>query len=96
VSENSIETLDLSALNMLACVKCSRNQLMELSLSGKALTSLIAGNNSKYNAVFLSPSPVVSKVDKSLYQFHNNTHAIQAIQHRYVFIKYKIMSLKII
>lgn len=48
VSDNSIETLDLSALNMLECVQCSRNQLTELSLNGKALTSLIAGNNSKY------------------------------------------------
>jgi PH domain/leucine-rich repeat-containing protein phosphatase len=48
VSENNIETLDLSALNKLECIQCSRNQLVELSLSGKALTSLIAGNNSKY------------------------------------------------
>jgi PH domain/leucine-rich repeat-containing protein phosphatase len=48
VSENNIETLDLSALNKLESVQCSRNQMVELKLNGKALTSLIAGNNSEY------------------------------------------------
>jgi PH domain/leucine-rich repeat-containing protein phosphatase len=48
VSENNIETLDLSALNKLECVQCSRNQMVELTLNGKALISLIAGNNSEY------------------------------------------------
>jgi PH domain/leucine-rich repeat-containing protein phosphatase len=56
VSENNIETLDLSALNKLECVQCSKNQLKELSLSGKALTSLIAGNNSKYPSIVLASS----------------------------------------
>lgn len=47
VSENSIETLDLSALDRLVSLQCCRNNLEELKLNGRALTSLIAGNNSK-------------------------------------------------
>ncbi|KDR16236.1 protein phosphatase PHLPP-like protein isoform X3 [Zootermopsis nevadensis] len=56
MSENRIETLDLSALNMLECVQCSRNQLTELSLSGKALVSLIAGNN-RLQKLHINPPP---------------------------------------
>nr|CAD7442805.1 unnamed protein product [Timema bartmani] len=48
VSENSIETLDLTALGKLESVQCSKNKLSELSLNGKSLVSLIAGNNSEY------------------------------------------------
>ncbi|CAH1391630.1 unnamed protein product [Nezara viridula] len=45
VSENSIESLDLRALEKLQNVQCSRNKLQELSVNGTSLTSLIAGNN---------------------------------------------------
>lgn len=47
VSENNIESLDLSAVDKLQILQCSRNSLVHLSLHGKNLTSLIAGNNSK-------------------------------------------------
>ncbi|KAJ9579369.1 hypothetical protein L9F63_024524 [Diploptera punctata] len=57
VSENSIETLDLSALCKLESVQCSRNKLTELTLSGKALISLIAGNN-RLKKLYVDPSPV--------------------------------------
>ncbi|XP_069698714.1 protein phosphatase PHLPP-like protein isoform X2 [Periplaneta americana] len=56
VSENSIETLDLSALSKLECVQCARNRLSELTLSGKALTSLIAGNN-RLQKLNINPPP---------------------------------------
>nr|CAD7197094.1 unnamed protein product [Timema douglasi] len=63
VSENSIETLDLTALGKLESVQCSKNKLVELSLNGKSLVSLIAGNNSEYRCKELKkltvhPSPV--------------------------------------
>lgn len=47
VSENSIETLDISALQELRSVRCARNMITELTLCGRNLISLIAGNNSK-------------------------------------------------
>ncbi|XP_053676152.1 protein phosphatase PHLPP-like protein [Anopheles nili] len=45
VSENSIEVMDLSALDKLETIQCCRNSLRELTLSGRNLHSLIAGNN---------------------------------------------------
>ncbi|XP_073988528.1 PH domain leucine-rich repeat protein phosphatase isoform X3 [Rhodnius prolixus] len=45
VSENSIECLDLTALDKLQSVQCSRNKLQDISLNGTSLSSLIAGNN---------------------------------------------------
>nr|CAD7598394.1 unnamed protein product [Timema genevievae] len=57
VSENSIETLDLTALGKLESVQCSKNKLVELSLNGKSLVSLIAGNN-KLKKLTIHPSPV--------------------------------------
>ncbi|XP_049799965.1 protein phosphatase PHLPP-like protein [Schistocerca nitens] len=57
VSENNIETLDLSALSKLENVQCSRNQLVELTVNGKSLTSLIAGNNALHKLT-ISPPPV--------------------------------------
>ncbi|XP_035774803.1 protein phosphatase PHLPP-like protein [Anopheles albimanus] len=45
VSENSIEVMDLSALDKLETIQCCRNSLRELTLSGRSLHSLIAGNN---------------------------------------------------
>ncbi|ETN60765.1 adenylate cyclase [Anopheles darlingi] len=45
VSENSIEIMDLSALDKLETIQCCRNSLRELTLSGRSLHSLIAGNN---------------------------------------------------
>ncbi|XP_054282489.1 protein phosphatase PHLPP-like protein isoform X2 [Macrosteles quadrilineatus] len=56
VSENSIESLDLSALDKLENVQCSKNQLLELSLNGTALVSLIAGNN-KLQRLSVTPRP---------------------------------------
>lgn len=47
VSENDIEVLDLSALDKLETLQCSRNRLKELTLNGRVLRSLIAGNNGK-------------------------------------------------
>ncbi|XP_055636065.1 protein phosphatase PHLPP-like protein [Toxorhynchites rutilus septentrionalis] len=45
VSENSIEVMDLSALDKLETIQCCRNNLKELTLNGRMLHSLIAGNN---------------------------------------------------
>ncbi|XP_029727244.2 protein phosphatase PHLPP-like protein [Aedes albopictus] len=45
VSENSIEIMDLSALDKLETIQCCRNNLKELTLNGRHLHSLIAGNN---------------------------------------------------
>ncbi|XP_075214824.1 PH domain leucine-rich repeat protein phosphatase isoform X2 [Lycorma delicatula] len=56
VSENTIESLDLSALDKLENVQCSKNQLQELSLNGSSLISLIAGNN-KLKKLIVSPRP---------------------------------------
>lgn len=47
VSENNITSLDLSALERLESIQCSKNQLLELTLNGTALQSVIAGNNSE-------------------------------------------------
>ena len=47
VSENSIENLDLSAVEQLQVLQCSRNSITHLTLYGRHLTSIIAGNNSK-------------------------------------------------
>ncbi|XP_023246185.1 protein phosphatase PHLPP-like protein [Copidosoma floridanum] len=57
LSENNIETLDLSALQELRSVRCARNQLTELTLCGRSLVSLIAGNN-KLKVLSVSPVPV--------------------------------------
>lgn len=51
VSENSIEKLDISALQELKSVRCARNYLTELTLCGRNLVSLIAGNNSEYISI---------------------------------------------
>lgn len=48
MSENSIEFLDLSALDKIESVQCCRNQIKELTLNGRVLNSLVASNNSKY------------------------------------------------
>jgi PH domain/leucine-rich repeat-containing protein phosphatase len=47
MSENSIEFLDLSALDKIESVQCCRNQIKELTLNGRVLNSLVASNNSK-------------------------------------------------
>lgn len=47
MSENTIENLDLSAVEHLQVLQCSRNSLTHLTLYGKNLISIIAGNNSK-------------------------------------------------
>lgn len=47
MSENSIEFLDLSALDKLESVQCCKNHIKELTLNGRSLNSLVASNNSK-------------------------------------------------
>lgn len=54
VSENSIEKLDISALQELRSVRCARNILTELTVCGRNIVSLIAGNNSKTFFILLS------------------------------------------
>ncbi|XP_046588915.1 PH domain leucine-rich repeat-containing protein phosphatase 2 [Neodiprion lecontei] len=56
VSENNIETLDISALQGLRSVRCARNILRELTLCGRNLISLIAGNN-KLTKLTVEPVP---------------------------------------
>ncbi|KAL0117499.1 hypothetical protein PUN28_010372 [Cardiocondyla obscurior] len=56
VSENSIEKLDISALQELKSVRCGRNHLTELTLCGRTLVSLIAGNN-KLKKLIVEPVP---------------------------------------
>ncbi|XP_012151095.2 PH domain leucine-rich repeat protein phosphatase [Megachile rotundata] len=57
VSENSIEKLDISALQELRSVRCARNVLTELTVCGRNLVSLIAGNN-KLKKLTIEPVPV--------------------------------------
>jgi PH domain/leucine-rich repeat-containing protein phosphatase len=47
MSENSIEFLDLSALDKIESVQCCKNQIKELTLNGRVLNSLVASNNSE-------------------------------------------------
>lgn len=48
MSDNSIEKLDLSALDNLEVVQCTKNQLQEISLNGRSLLSLVADWNSMF------------------------------------------------
>ncbi|KAK9303731.1 hypothetical protein QLX08_004617 [Tetragonisca angustula] len=57
VSENSIEKLDISALQELRSVRCARNILTELTVCGRNIVSLIAGNN-KLKKLTIEPVPV--------------------------------------
>ncbi|XP_076232908.1 PH domain leucine-rich repeat protein phosphatase [Calliopsis andreniformis] len=57
VSENSIEKLDISALQELRSIRCARNVLTELTVCGRNLVSLIAGNN-KLKKLTIEPVPV--------------------------------------
>ncbi|XP_043275194.1 uncharacterized protein Phlpp [Venturia canescens] len=57
VSENSIEKLDVSALQGLQSARCARNALTELTLCGRNLVSLIAGNN-KLKKLIIEPAPM--------------------------------------
>ncbi|XP_076675085.1 PH domain leucine-rich repeat protein phosphatase isoform X2 [Andrena cerasifolii] len=57
VSENSIEKLDISALQELRSIRCARNILTELTVCGRNLVSLIAGNN-KLKKLIIEPVPV--------------------------------------
>lgn len=54
ISENSIEVLNLSALDKLETIQCCRNKLLELTINGTVLKSLIAGNNSKCPSIINS------------------------------------------
>lgn len=48
VSNNQIELLDLSALDNLETLQCSNNKLIELTVAGRGLLSLVAQNNRMY------------------------------------------------
>lgn len=63
VSENSIEKLDVSALQELKSARCARNSLTELIMCGRNLVSLIAGHNSKPSNKLLS-SILINKILK--------------------------------
>lgn len=65
VSENNIEHLDLSALEQLQIVQCSRNSLTQLIIYGKQLTSLIAGNNKLKSLVVSYPPTNLRHIDVS-------------------------------
>ena len=55
MSENSIEFLDLSALDKIESVQCCKNQIKELTLNGRVLNSLVASNNSKFFTSIKNP-----------------------------------------
>ncbi|XP_057671677.1 protein phosphatase PHLPP-like protein [Diorhabda carinulata] len=65
VSENSIENLDLSAVGQLEILQCSRNSLTTLTLHGKRLTSIIAGNNKLKNISICHPPKGLKHFDIS-------------------------------
>ncbi|XP_074107682.1 PH domain leucine-rich repeat protein phosphatase isoform X2 [Cotesia typhae] len=56
VSENSIEKLDISALQELQSARCARNSLTELTVCGRNLVSLIAGHN-RLKKLTIEPTP---------------------------------------
>ncbi|KAF5298424.1 hypothetical protein FQR65_LT01202 [Abscondita terminalis] len=65
VSENNIEVLDLSAVEHLQILQCSKNVITLLTLHGKTLTSLIAGNNLLKNFVVISTPFHLKHIDVS-------------------------------
>ncbi|KAK9870428.1 hypothetical protein WA026_007999 [Henosepilachna vigintioctopunctata] len=65
VSENSIEHLDLSAVEQLQILQCSRNSLTQLIIHGKHLTSLIAGNNKLKSLAVSCPPTKLRHIDVS-------------------------------
>ncbi|KAF5306399.1 hypothetical protein FQA39_LY08908 [Lamprigera yunnana] len=65
VSENNIEILDLSAVEHLQILQCSKNVITLLTLHGKTLTSLIAGNNLLKSFVVLSTPYNLKHIDVS-------------------------------
>ncbi|KAK9710897.1 Protein phosphatase 2C [Popillia japonica] len=65
VSENNIESLDLSAVEQLQVLQCSRNNLTHLILYGKNLTSLIAGNNCITHLTVNHPPILLKHMDVS-------------------------------
>lgn len=56
MSENSIEFLDLSALDKIESIQCCKNQIKELTLNGRVLNSLVASNNRKLEQVISTSS----------------------------------------
>ncbi|KAF2899975.1 hypothetical protein ILUMI_06211 [Ignelater luminosus] len=65
VSENSIENLNLSAVEHLQTLRCSKNSITLLTLHGKTLTSLIAGNNRLKSFVVISIPTGLKHMDVS-------------------------------
>ncbi|KAL3282022.1 hypothetical protein HHI36_005225 [Cryptolaemus montrouzieri] len=69
VSENNIEHLDLSAVEQLQILQCSRNSLTQLIIHGKNLTSLIAGNNKLKSLSVSCPPTNLRHIDVSYNDF---------------------------
>ncbi|CAG9771979.1 unnamed protein product [Ceutorhynchus assimilis] len=65
VSENGIEILDLGAVEQLQILQCSRNSLTQLTLFGKNLVSVIAGNNKLKSFTTTHPPLKLSHFDVS-------------------------------
>ncbi|CAH1960271.1 unnamed protein product [Acanthoscelides obtectus] len=65
VSENSIEILDLTAVEQLQTLQCSRNSLTTLTLHGKKLVSIIAGNNRLKSLTVVHPPIGLKHLDVS-------------------------------
>ncbi|KAJ3653311.1 hypothetical protein Zmor_012570 [Zophobas morio] len=63
VSENSIENLDLSAVEQLQVLQCSRNSITHLTLYGRHLTSIIAGNNRLKHLILAHPPQSLKHLD---------------------------------
>ncbi|KAJ8909496.1 hypothetical protein NQ315_017597 [Exocentrus adspersus] len=65
VSENTIENLDLSAVEQLQILQYSRNSLTTLTVHGQNLVSIIAGNNRLKNLNILHPPLGLKHLDVS-------------------------------
>ncbi|KAH8298140.1 hypothetical protein KR018_008513 [Drosophila ironensis] len=62
VCENEMEVLDLSSLNQLETLKCSRNKLMELIVNATNLEALVADHNYLHNISTTNTHPVPLKL----------------------------------
>ncbi|KAB0797408.1 hypothetical protein PPYR_08402 [Photinus pyralis] len=65
VSENHIEILDLSAVEQLQVLLCSKNIITVLTLHGRALSTLIAGNNLLKNFAVIATPTNLKHIDVS-------------------------------
>ncbi|XP_025829514.1 protein phosphatase PHLPP-like protein [Agrilus planipennis] len=72
VSENSIEILDLSAVENLKVLHCSKNSIVQLMLHGRTLISILAGNNRLQTLTVVHPPYGLKHLDIS----YNNLDAL--------------------